>query len=186
MAPLTRPGAIRPHFTRRTLPAMALALAACGNPASTQTSKANSPASQVSSNALLVDNIPHRVFSFSNETVTPTPEGSLLFEASDKKDPGFGIEFNPPLDLEGRTTFKFVMRGTYESGASWGRVIAQAYMEGNGSYTPDRELDPVNVSEDWAPFQLLLESGKKLAKVQFLVVGPDSSCELEVGNVRFE
>jgi endo-1,4-beta-D-glucanase Y len=102
------------------------------------------------------------------------------------KDPGFAI-MTGGIDLAGRKSLKFEVKGSFQQQGLWAHLLAQVYEEGDKNY-PTVTLDEINLSKDWDQITFDLE-GKisKPWKIQFILATDQSECrDIQIRNLRFE
>lgn len=134
---------------------------------------------------LKIEDIQQGSFAFNNGKVQ-AKAGTYSFSASQAKDPGFGI-LTGDVDLQGRNTLKFDIKGYLKKQGSWARLIVQVYNDKDNDYTPSINLDPIEPKLYLTTVSVNLQGlVQKAKKVQFLLVTDKGSCQVEIKNIRFE
>ena len=103
------------------------------------------------------------------------------------KDPGFVI-MTDGVELKGRDSLKFEVRGSFKQLGGWANFAAQVYNEGDNKDIPHASLFHIDLSKNWNTITFDLEGlVSKAWKVQFMLATDKSECQdIQIRNLRFE
>jgi len=92
------------------------------------------------------------------------------------------------VELKGRDSLKFEVRGSFKQLGGWANFAAQVYNEGDNKDIPHASLFHIDLSKNWNTITFDLEGlVSKAWKVQFMLATDKSECQdIQIRNLRFE